>query len=329
MRKDEYCMKKTAIVLLILFGLLVAGCRMIERTPVRPDSAPKKDGSALPSNAAAPDPQPASGPASAPQPVSEPAPEAEPETADVLAACGNYQPALRESYDAYQQANPRLSPQEVVAQVNLGLNRPFYTEIETIANPDDLLVLCNKYRALPADYEPADLKALAPENTVSGRTIYLREEAAAAFGELCAGAKAAGYTILGQSGYRSYGYQKTLYNNYSARDGQTQADTYSARPGHSEHQTGLAIDIRNASLPYTSFGKALEYQWMKDNSYKYGFVLHYLPDKQNVTGYQTEEWHYRYVGMETAAKVWDSGLTYDEYWALFISGSEPSSEALL
>ena len=294
---------KKVLALAILCALLLAGCKSVSAA-VRPDSAPKQPTASVPVPPAAP--------------VEDPEPESEPEAVDALAACGNYRADLRSAYDAYQLANPALTPQEVVAQVNLGLTRPFYTEIVTVAEPDDLLVLCNKYRALPKDYEPSDLTALTAGYAVSGRTVYLRKEAAAAFEEMCAAAKAEGYTILGQSGYRSYNYQQTLYSNYSARDGQAQADTYSARPGHSEHQTGLAIDVRNAALSYTSFGKTAEYQWMNENSYRYGYVLHYLPGKQSVTGYQTEEWHYRYVGRETAAKIRESGLTLDEYWALYV-----------
>lgn len=201
--------------------------------------------------------------------------------------------------------------------VNIGLNRPFYEGVEEVEDPNDLLVICNKYHVLPKDFVPKDLTSISKEHSVSGRNVTLRSDAAAAFEELCSAAKQAGYTILGQSGYRSYDYQKTLYNNYVKSDGQANADTYSARPGYSEHQTGLAIDVRNADRVYTDFGKTAEYQWAKENIYKYGFILHYLPGKQWITGYQTEEWHFRYVGTEAARQIYELGITFDEYMATY------------
>ncbi|MFA5659219.1 MAG: M15 family metallopeptidase, partial [Oscillospiraceae bacterium] len=153
-------------------------------------------------------------------------------------------------YVDYQQQHPDLEAKTVVTYVNIGLNRPFYTQIKTISDTDSIMIFCNKYYALSADYEPTDLTQLPAEYSLSGRTLYLRQEAAEAFVELCAAAKAEGFTIIGQSAYRSYSYQKGLYDNYVLTDGQAAADTYSARPGHSEHQTGLAIDVKNATHSY-------------------------------------------------------------------------------
>lgn len=245
---------------------------------------------------------------------------AEEETKDAYTACGNYLEPKRAEYLAYQKLHPELPTGTVITYVNIGLNRPFYTEPTEITAPDDLLVLCNKYHYLPKDYVPKDLKTISSTYAVSGRTVSLRADAATAFEALSAAAKKDGFTILGQSGYRSYSYQETLYNNYVASDGQKNADTYSARPGYSEHQTGLAIDVRNASKSYTNFGSTAEFQWAKENISKFGFILHYLPEKQEITGYKTEEWHFRYVGKETAAKIQELGITFDEYCATYLTG---------
>ena len=220
-------------------------------------------------------------------------------------------------YVEYQNENPNLDAQTVVTYVNIGLNRPFYTDIQTIANPDSIMVFCNKYNALPAIYEPFDLMKISDGNSFSGRELYLRANAATAFEKLCSAAKTEGYTIIGQSAYRSYSYQKQLYDNYVASDGQKNADTYSARPGHSEHQTGLAIDVRNAALPYNQFGQTAEYKWAKDNIHKYGFVIHYTAGSEKITGYKTEEWHFRYVGVNAAAEIYNLGITLDEYLATY------------
>ena len=118
------------------------------------------------------------------------------------------------------------------------------------------------------------------------------------------------------SGFRSYSTQNGLYNRYAARDGQAAADTQSARPGHSEHQSGLAADIKgpndylylNQEWINTSEG-----QWLNNNCYKYGFIIRYPQGKQHITGYKYEPWHIRYLGVEVATSVYNSGLTLEEY----------------
>lgn len=290
--------KKRYLLILLAAVLALAGCGTQDSSI----SAPL------------PTPSPVSTPAATPTPTPEPTPEPDP-YADVT----GYRAENTERYAAYAEQNPDLAAQQVVSYVNIGLDRPFYTEVETIDDPDNLLVLCNKYHQLPDGYEPADLVAISSAYCNGGKALYLRAEAAAAFEQLCAGAAAEGYTILGQSGYRSYSYQEQLYNNYAARDGQAAADTYSARPGFSEHQTGLAMDICNGSLSYTDFGQTAEYTWAKEHLAEYGFVLHYLPGTEQITGYMTEEWHIRYVGVETAKEIDQLGITLDEYCASYLN----------
>jgi len=110
--------------------------------------------------------------------------------------------------------------------------------------------------------------------------------------------------------------QTGLYNGYKNRDGEELADTYSARPGFSEHQLGLAVDIRSNTLTSTLTQK--DYKWMLDNSYKYGFIVRYPKGKQHITQFKEEPWHLRYLGVDLATKVHDSNLTYDEYYDLYV-----------
>lgn len=122
------------------------------------------------------------------------------------------------------------------------------------------------------------------------------------------------------SGYRSYEYQNQIYMNYVARDGAEAADTYSARPGHSEHQTGLAMDIcsTNENIPCIEdgFASSAEAKWLNDNCYKYGFILRYPQGKEDKTGYKYESWHLRYVGTDLAKKLYNDGnwITMEEYF---------------
>lgn len=135
-------------------------------------------------------------------------------------------------------------------------------------------------------------------------------DAQAAFDAMAAAAKDDGISLWIASGYRSYDYQQGLYDKYVRINGQEKADTFSARPGHSEHQTGLAFDL---NIIDDSFAGTPEAEWIAAHCHEYGFIIRYPEGKQDITGYQYEPWHVRYLGKETAQKVYDSGLTLEEY----------------
>lgn len=139
-------------------------------------------------------------------------------------------------------------------------------------------------------------------------------EAKAAFDRLLTDMQAQGYAVSQQySGFRSYEMQATIYQNYVARDGQAAADRYSARPGYSEHQTGLAFDVLDAA------GRLLEEpaaaSWLANQAHHYGFIVRYQPGKEMITGYMAESWHLRYIGQE-AHDIYQSGLTLEEYYGV-------------
>jgi LAS superfamily LD-carboxypeptidase LdcB len=217
-------------------------------------------------------------------------------------------------YDSYMKKRSDLSAKTAIIYVNASLDKPFYSEIKAISRPDDVLVLCNKYNQLPKDYKPENLVH------VTGG-YYLRAEADAAYKEMIRDATQNGFSFQLKSAFRSFETQQTIYNTYAAQSGRAQADTYSARPGHSEHQTGLAIDITqptgNSSLSSANFDKTPEFAWLSRNAHKYGFILRYPSDKTSVTGYMYEPWHYRYVGKEAAKHIYEQGLTLDEYVAMY------------
>lgn len=214
-----------------------------------------------------------------------------------------------ERYLKYYQKE-KLDIETIITYVNIGLDNSYYTNITNIENQDALLVLVNKYNKLQKDYVPKDLENISSKYG----TGQLKKEAKIAFEKMCQAAKQDKITIYGGSGYRSYSHQRNLYYRYVAQDGQTEADTYSARAGHSEHQTGLAMDIMNGRWGYIDKSDK-EYTWLINNSYKYGFILRYLEGKEKITGYMYEPWHYRYVGTELATEITKLGITYDEYVA--------------
>lgn len=157
----------------------------------------------------------------------------------------------------------------------------------------DGILIANKTYKLPKNYDPGTNK-----------------NAYKAFKKMQSDARKDGINLFIASGYRSYSYQKSLYNSYKARDGKEKADTYSARAGHSEHQTGLAFDIND---PSSSFENTKEAKWLASNCTKYGFIIRYEKSKEKMTGYKYEPWHIRYLGKDLAKKVKKSGKCLEEY----------------
>lgn len=150
-----------------------------------------------------------------------------------------------------------------------------------------------------------------PSNYGNGLTTETKN----AFNIMNADATSLGLNLVISSGYRSYYDQRYIYNNYVAQDGQVNADTYSARAGHSEHQTGLAFDLNSID---DSFTNTPEGQWVHNNCYKYGLILRYPKNKEHITGYMHESWHLRYVGIELASKLYNNGdwITLEEYFGI-------------
>ena len=220
-------------------------------------------------------------------------------------------------YISYKEKNQDISNEKVVLYVNIGIDNDFYTNITSSPNQNTNTILLNKYYAVDSSFVPKNLKDIDPK--YRGKYLQMTEEAANAFNSMAKDAKEQGYTIRAVSTYRSYSYQDGLYNRYVASDGKTKADTYSARPGHSEHHTGLAVDVDNANLSYTSFGKTKEFNWMKENAYKYGFILRYTEENEFITGYKNEPWHYRYVGVEIATKMKNENInSFEEYYFMYL-----------
>lgn len=191
----------------------------------------------------------------------------------------------------------------------------YVEKICPLNNPYHLLV--NKQQPLTEDFTPESLVVPNVPFTFNGfhEKKQMEATAAKALEDLFAGAKEDGITLAAVSGYRSFTRQAQLYKQYVKRDGQLKADTYSARPGSSEHQTGLAIDISAPSVNYhlsTALGGTLEGQWIEHNAHLYGFVLRYPKNKEHLTGYMYEPWHIRYVGKTLAYLLYTNDLTLEE-----------------
>lgn len=188
---------------------------------------------------------------------------------------------------------------------------------ETADKSSEYLILVNKTHGLDKDYEPDDLQTV---NSVAEdrekEYQKLRSAAAKAFNKLTAAAKKKGYTIKLTSAFRPYSYQEVLYEKYIEEDGKNKAEQYSAKPGYSEHQTGLAADVSSPSINYDlaqAYGSTEEGQWLAKNAHKYGFIIRYPEGKEDITGYEYEPWHIRYVGKDAAREIYRQKTTLEEY----------------
>ncbi|MDD3340951.1 MAG: M15 family metallopeptidase [Bacilli bacterium] len=187
----------------------------------------------------------------------------------------------------------------------------FYENVKQVKNPSDILVLVNKNNRLDKSYVPYDLSNI--DTKYANENKMVRKEAKEAFEALSEEAAKEGYRVIAVSTYRSYDYQENLYNYYVETKGLAYADACSARKGHSEHQTGLSIDVEGSTGTYDEFGETKDFIWMKDHAHLYGFILRYPEDKTYITGFKYEPWHYRYVGKKAAKEIYDKKITLEEY----------------
>ena len=217
-------------------------------------------------------------------------------------------------YMSYDKSDIDLT----VKMVNCNRDYEYYTNTNKTDTTKGLLMLVNKYYYLDQDYVYGDLVEISRDYSNNSGSK-LNSEAYEAFKELVDDAEKEKLHIRNNYAHRIYSYQEGVYNSYKNKSGPVYADSISARPGFSEHQTGLALDV-GVETKYADdkFQNTKEYLWMKDNSYKYGFILRYPEGKEDITGYNFEAWHYRYVGKEAAKVIYENNLTFEEYYAYYV-----------
>lgn len=226
-----------------------------------------------------------------------------------------------ERYINYKEQNPDYPFEKVITYVNIGLDYDFYENVKTVENGHDITVLVNKHNKLPDDFKP-ELVQLDSSMCVSGvGPQYLQKQAFEAFVKMHEDAKQLGLNITAYGTYRSIEIQHWIWNN-AVNSGRTieDVDSLNARGGHSEHHTGLAVDviINDYSVEETE-----EYQWYSKNAHKYGFIIRYPEGKEYITGYKYEPWHLRYVGPEIACEIYENDITYEEY---YVQAIQPKNE---
>lgn len=228
-----------------------------------------------------------------------------------------YRPERAERYAKWPEDNIEKRILEVNCDMDL---EPYETAI-VVGDDTDMTMLINKFYSLPQDYVPNDLVPITEYVCVQGQDyscqaveqIELRQEVAKAYLDFAKAAEKEGIHLALIAGYRSYDYQKGLWDYAANTQGQDYADTYYARPGQSEHNSGLCLDLTFNGHPFNEIENYEGYDWILDNASKYGFILRYPKDKIDVTRYSYESWHFRYVGKGVAQTIDKNHWSLEEY----------------
>lgn len=219
-------------------------------------------------------------------------------------------------YDRYVKYSSETGEDEetTVLFVNLSMDTDDYVNpVKTSAFSIDMLV--NKHYKLDEDFVPDDLVEF-DQKYCNDEVQEGNREAVVAFKNMYEAAKKEGLGLVINSSYRSYQDQENICNTFKDLYGEGYVTKYVALPGFSEHQTGLAFDIGSTSSKV--FAESKEYEWMKENAYKYGFILRFTKSNAYITGFRSEPWHYRYVGKKVAKYIYDNNISLEEYYAEFL-----------
>lgn len=225
-----------------------------------------------------------------------------------------------EDYQEYIRKNNEDDYVKVISIVNVHANHKWY-QLDLNTQEDlGMLMNVNKFYTLSETYVPENLRNIELSYAYGEEgENKLIDYAYDKFLELWQAANEQGFYLMVTSSYRDYESQKEIYDYRVSTQGERKADETAARPGHSEHQTGLVIDMTSKTEPLAdSFSNSEAYKWLKENAYKYGFIERYPEGKTYLTGYSPESWHWRYVGEEAAKLIHDEDITFDEYYAFYI-----------
>lgn len=225
-----------------------------------------------------------------------------------------------EDYQEYIRKNNEDDYAKVISIVNVHANHKWY-QLDLNTQEDlGMLMNVNKFYTLSETYVPENLRNIELSYAYGEEgENKLIDYAYDKFLELWQAANEQGFYLMVTSSYRDYKSQKEIYDYRVSTQGERKADETAARPGHSEHQTGLVIDMTSKTEPLAdSFSNSEAYKWLKENAYKYGFIERYPEGKTYLTGYSPESWHWRYVGEEAAKLIHDEDITFDEYYAFYI-----------
>jgi len=234
-----------------------------------------------------------------------------------------YIDAYLEKYITYSVNHSSMNAKEIVTRVNVHIDTEFYTDTEKTDDTLGKFVILNKHYYSDENYKGKDLVSVNAKYNLYGNTFQLSQECYDAFLKMYNDAEEAGFGFKINSAYRSFEKQVSIYQGWVNKDGEKLADTYSARAGYSEHQTGYAFDIRDFPFTNDDYSKTKSFTWVSQNAQLYGFIIRFPKDKEYITGYQYEPWHYRYCGLECAQYIYEHNITFEEYYEYFIRFKNP------
>ena len=219
-------------------------------------------------------------------------------------------------YLAYYQKNLKVETTKIVSLVNTNRDHEYYEDTKATDISKDTLMLVNKYNYLTEDYEPDNLVKVSSTYAYEGNI--LRSDVIEIFKTMVDDAKKEDIKLILNSSYRTYKDQDNTWTTRKNMSGIAKADSYAARAGYSEHQTGLAVDINEYQSTEDDFENTASFKWLNEHAHEYGFILRYPKDYEDITGYSYESWHYRYVGTDVATKIKQENITFDEYYAFYL-----------
>ncbi len=216
-----------------------------------------------------------------------------------------------DEYLEYYKNNKSLSSSEIVAKINTYTNLEPYEKIFDADTSKNELMLVNKYYKLNDDYKP-DVELISSQYSYSGK--YASKTIIESIQNLIDAAKEDNLKLIVSAGYRSYKDQEDIYESYKLNNGIREADENVSRPGHSDYQTGLAVDIEPYAKYIENVNESEEYQWLINNMHRFGFIQRFPEGKESITGFKYSAWHLRYVGVEAATFIHDNNITLEEYY---------------
>lgn len=222
-----------------------------------------------------------------------------------------------ERYLDYASSNPSTEATKVVSIVNSRADTEWYSKIEETDTSKGELMLVNKFYGLNENYEPEDLITVSETYAYKGKKVskvmydYLTD--------MLDSAKSSGYTMLVSQGYRSYADQEEAYKGIQNSSGASVADRQAARPGHSEYQTGLSIVLGIYDTKEDNVEESEIQSWFINNCHRFGFILRYPEGTSEITGFSTDNWRLRFVGVDAATKIHNEGITFDEYYEYYVN----------
>ena len=225
-----------------------------------------------------------------------------------------------DKYLEYRRMHVDYDYDKIVSIINTEANIDFLDEEKQTDPSKGVLMLVNRLYGLNKDYEVDDIVDVPVKYAYSGKKLsnVLMNDLMS----LCDDASLNGFTLVVSDGYRSYSDQEKLYNSYVSSSGRSEADKIVARPGHSEYETGLSLDLVPYNKYYDVPKSSEEYIWLKNNAYKYGFIFRFEQEKENLTGFREYTWRLRYVGVEAATKIYNENICFEEYYAYYVEGDK-------